>query len=55
MSLVSGDQFRVMDRHNVSLLMSPDPDIVCHRDPVILVPSAPANSDLRNEVRDMMT
>ena len=40
-----------MDRHNVSLLMSPDPDHVCHHDPVVIVTSAPANSKLRDEVR----
>ena len=47
LSLVSGDQFHVMDRHNVSLLMSPDPDHVCHHGPVVMVTSAPANSKLR--------
>ena len=52
LSLVSGDQFHVMDRHNVSLLMSPDPDHVCHHDPVVIVTSAPANSKLRDEVRE---
>ena len=51
LSLVSGDQFHVMDRHNVSLLMSPDPDHVCHHDPVVIVTSAPANYKLRDEVR----
>ena len=51
LSLVTGDQFHVIDRPNVSLLLSPDPDTVCHHDHVILVPSAPANMGLRNEVR----
>ena len=46
------DQFHVMDRHNVSLLMSPDPDHLCHHDPVVIVTSAPANSELRAEVRE---
>ena len=41
-----------MDKHNVSLLMSPDPDQVCHHHPVVIVTSAPANSKLRDEVRD---
>lgn len=41
-----------MDRHNVSLLLSPDPDHVCHHDPVVIVTSAPANSELRAEVRE---
>ena len=49
---MSGDQFHVMDRHNVSLQMSPDPDLVCHHHPVVIVTSAPANSKLRDEVRD---
>ena len=51
LSLVTGDQFHVIDRPNVSLLLSPDPGTVCHHDHVILVTSAPANSELRNEVR----
>ena len=41
-----------MDRHNVSLLLSPDPAHVCHHDPVVIVTSAPANSELRTEVRE---
>ena len=49
--LVMGDQFHVIDRPNVSLLLSPDPSSVCHHDHVILITSAPANSELRNEVR----
>ena len=49
--LVMGDQFHVIDRPNVSLLLSPDPSSVCHHDYVILVISAPANLELRNEVR----
>ena len=51
MSLVTGDKFHVIDRPNVSLLLSPDPSTVCHHDHVVLVTSAPANSELRNEVR----
>ena len=51
LSLVTGDQFHVIDRPNVSLRLSPDPSSVCHHDHVILVTSAPANSELRNEVR----
>ena len=51
MSLVTGDQFHVIDRPNVSLLLSPDPGTVCHHDHVFLVPSAPANTELRNQVR----
>ena len=51
LSLVTGDQFHVIDRPNVGLLLSPDPGTVCHHDHVILVTSAPANSELRNEVR----
>ena len=52
LSLMSGAQFHVMDRHNVSLLLSPDPDHVCHHDQVVIVTSAPANSKLRTEVRE---
>ena len=51
MSLVTGDMFHVINRPNVSLLLSPDPSTVCHHDHVVLVTSAPANSELRNEVR----
>ena len=51
LSLVTGDQFHVIDKPNVSLLLSPDPGTVCHHDHVFLVPSAPANSELRNQVR----
>ena len=51
LSLVTGDQFHVIDRPNVSLLLSPDPGSACHHDHVILVTSAPANSELRNDVR----
>ena len=51
LSLVTGDQFHVIDRPNVSLLLSPDPDTVCHHDHVFLVPSATANFELRNQVR----
>ena len=51
LSLVTGDQFHVIDKPNVSLLLSPDPDTVCHHDHVFLVPSAPANTELRNQVR----
>ena len=43
--------FHVMDRHNVTLLMSPDPDHMCHHDPVVIVSSALANSELRDKYR----